>query len=57
MDHPIYRVRGFEHVGPYAIRIVFDDQTEHGLAIGHAGPKWKAIDGNPLIAVFLRQVV
>jgi len=28
MAHPIYRVRAFEHVGAYAIRIVFDDQTE-----------------------------
>jgi len=28
MDHPIYRVRAFEHVGPYTIRVEFDDRTE-----------------------------
>jgi hypothetical protein len=28
MAHPFYRVQAFEHVGAYAIRIVFDDQTE-----------------------------
>ena len=28
MAHPIYRVQAFEHVGPYTVRIVFDDQTE-----------------------------
>lgn len=28
MAHQIYRVRAFEHVGAYAMRIVFDDQTE-----------------------------
>jgi hypothetical protein len=28
MTHPIYRVEGFELVGPYTIRLVFDDRTE-----------------------------
>jgi hypothetical protein len=28
MPHPIYRVQAFEHVGPYTVRIVFDDHTE-----------------------------
>jgi hypothetical protein len=28
MTHPIHRVQAFEHVGPYTIRIVFDDHTE-----------------------------
>ena len=28
MTHPIYRVKAFEHVGPYTVRIVFDDHTE-----------------------------
>ena len=27
MNHPIYRVRGFEIVGPYALRVAFDDGT------------------------------
>jgi uncharacterized protein DUF2442 len=28
MLHPIYRVQAFEHVGPYTVRIAFDDYTE-----------------------------
>ena len=28
MPHPIYRVVGFEVVGPYTLRIEFDDGTE-----------------------------
>lgn len=28
MTHPIYRVHAFEHVGPYTVRIAFDDHTE-----------------------------
>ena len=27
MNHPIYRVRGFEIVGPYVLRVAFDDGT------------------------------
>lgn len=27
MSHPIYRVRRFEVVGPYALRVEFDDGT------------------------------
>jgi hypothetical protein len=27
VDHPIYRVRGFEIVGPYVLRVAFDDGT------------------------------
>ena len=26
--HPIYRVRSFQHVAPYTLRVQFDDQTE-----------------------------
>ncbi|MCI0377891.1 MAG: DUF2442 domain-containing protein [Gemmataceae bacterium] len=28
MPHPIYRVRSFEIVAPYTLRVQFDDQTE-----------------------------
>lgn len=28
MIHPIYRVRSFEIVAPYTLRVKFDDQTE-----------------------------
>lgn len=28
MEHPIYRVVGFEIVGPYKLRVLFDDHTE-----------------------------
>ena len=28
MAHPIYRVRSFQFVGPYTLRVQFDDQTE-----------------------------
>ena len=28
MDHPIYRVRAFEVVGAYTLRVSFDDGTE-----------------------------
>jgi len=28
MGHPIYRVRSFEIVGPYALRLKFDDGSE-----------------------------
>ena len=28
MTHPIYRVMGFEIIGPYTLRIEFDDATE-----------------------------
>src|SRR5687768_8034035 len=28
MTHPIYRVRSFQIVGPYTVRIEFDDNTE-----------------------------
>ena len=34
MNHPIYRVRAFEHVGPYTIRIEFDDRTEQVVDFG-----------------------
>ncbi|MBI3734317.1 MAG: DUF2442 domain-containing protein [Chloroflexi bacterium] len=27
MEHPIYRVRAFEIVAPYTLRVVFDDDT------------------------------
>lgn len=28
MEHAIYKVLGFEQVGPYTLRIAFDDGTE-----------------------------
>lgn len=28
MAHPIYRVRSFQFVAPYTLRVQFDDQTE-----------------------------
>lgn len=28
MEHPIYRVTEFEIVGPYTLRVIFDDNTE-----------------------------
>ena len=28
MNHPIYRVRSFENVGPYTLRVGFDDGVE-----------------------------
>jgi len=29
MSHPIYRIRSFEVVAPYTLRVRFDDNTEH----------------------------
>jgi hypothetical protein len=31
MDHPIYRVRSFEIVSPYTLRVRFDDDTEQTI--------------------------
>jgi hypothetical protein len=31
MDHPIYRVSGFQIVGPYTLRVGFDDGTEQTI--------------------------
>lgn len=31
MSHPIYRVRSFEIVGPYMLRVEFDDNTEQRI--------------------------
>ncbi len=31
MPHPIYRVRSFEIVAPYTLRIAFDDNTEQTI--------------------------
>ena len=31
MDHPIYRVQAFEVVGPYTLRLSFDDGTEQTI--------------------------
>jgi len=31
MTHPIYRVRGFQIVSPYTLRLQFDDQTEQTI--------------------------
>lgn len=31
MIHPIYRVVAFEIVGPYALRVLFDDETQQTI--------------------------
>ena len=31
MNHPIYRVRAFDHVAPYTLRVCFDDNTEQTI--------------------------
>ena len=31
MDHPIYRVRSFEKLAPYTLRVEFDDNTEQTI--------------------------
>ncbi len=31
MTHPIYRVRAFEIVAPYTLRVKFDDHTEQSI--------------------------
>ena len=31
MNHPIYRVESFEPVGPYTLRVRFDDSTEQTI--------------------------
>ena len=31
MSHPVYRVRFFEIVGPYTLRVGFDDDTEQRI--------------------------
>ena len=31
MSHPIYRVRSFDHVAPYTLRVCFDDNTEQTI--------------------------
>ena len=31
MNHPIYRVRSFEIVAPYTLRVRFDDNTEQTI--------------------------
>lgn len=31
MTHPIYRVRSFQIVAPYTLRVVFDDTTEQTI--------------------------
>lgn len=38
MAHPIYRVEAFEIVGPFTLRIQFDDKT------------WQSIDFRPVLA-------
>ena len=34
MSHPIYRVRSFEIMGAYTLRVQFDDQTEQIVNFG-----------------------
>ena len=31
MSHPIYRVRSFDHIAPYTLRIRFDDHFERTI--------------------------
>ena len=31
MNHPIYRVESFEVIGPYTLRVRFDDKTEQTI--------------------------
>ena len=31
MEHPIYRITGFDRVGPYALRVRFDDGKEREM--------------------------
>ena len=31
MEHPIYRIVGFENVGPYTLRVKFDDGQEREI--------------------------
>ena len=31
MEHPIYRIVGFENVGPYTLRVKFDDGHEREI--------------------------
>ena len=42
MSHPIYRVRWFEIVAPYTLRVGFDDHNEQTIdfrrAVGRLGP-------------------
>jgi hypothetical protein len=38
MNHPIHRVRSFEIVAPYTLRVQFDDNT------------WQTIDFEPVLA-------
>jgi Protein of unknown function (DUF2442) len=38
MRHPIYRVRSFEVVAPYTLRVLFDDDT------------WQTINFQPVLA-------
>jgi Protein of unknown function (DUF2442) len=38
MRHPIYRVRSFEIVAPYTLRVLFDDDT------------WQTINFRPVLA-------
>lgn len=33
MTHPIYRVRSFQHLATYTLRVQFDDQTEQAIHI------------------------
>ena len=33
MKHPIHRVRSFEIVAPYTLRLVFEDQTEQTICL------------------------
>ena len=35
MIHPIYRVRAFEIVAPYTLRVQFDDDTEQVIEPDH----------------------
>ena len=35
MSHPVYTVKSFENVGPYTLRIDFDDDTSQVIDFSH----------------------
>src|SRR5438093_481429 len=45
MTHPIYRVRSFRIVGPYTLRVQFDDDSEQVINFEPilAGPRYRPL--------------
>ena len=35
MSHPVYAVKSFENVGPYTLRVEFDDDTSQVIDFSH----------------------